>query len=336
MLAAGVAWILSNPALQSRQGVALSQGVAPVVAFIKPRWCFYAAALTAFPTLIVWVAALFLVFQRWLSRVECRAARSHLYALGLAIGGALLLQTSPALALAVLMLASVWLILSRGAAGVGAIWAVPVILGIMTLDYIVRTYLVEASFGMALICGAAVTPMSGIFVTPRTPFLTVARRRWLALLLAIIALGVALCLWPLWSGKIRALQTLSANRQNFAHAITYLIRHPPPAAVPLLVVDYEDLGQVYERDILPLGDEAKAQIQKTMSSESLRAFLAGTEVCVYNVAWWQNHSQVKEAYLLTMNAREEDYLMGMPLQWQPLREWTRGKARAAVYRVRRD
>ncbi|MEI8140036.1 MAG: hypothetical protein WCI03_09225 [bacterium] len=333
MLTGGVLWLLMNPAVQSRQGIPLRQGFDLCSAFIMQRWSFYASCLTAFPTILVWVAVLFLAIQRVLFRSTHDTLNTLVISMGISIAGALFLKMAPNFALLFLISAFPLLILSRHPAGIGAIWAAPALLGILTLEFIVRTYLVETSFGLALICGTAATPLMDRLALLATSRSAQHRKRILMLsATALLALGIGM--HSLLSAKLQALKILSANRQNFADAISFLAHPNEKALAPLIIVDYADMGIVYERDILPLGDGEKALRQKTMTSLSLAAFLPS--IPIHNLEWWNAHPEVMNASLLTLNVREEEFLNGMALRKSLLREWTRQGTRVRLYHITRE
>jgi hypothetical protein len=73
-----------------------------------------------------------------------------------------------------------------------------------------------------------------------------------------------------------------------------------------------------------------------MTSLNLEAFLPPTSIPVHNLEWWQTHPEVKEASLLTLNVREEEFLNGMALRKSILREWARGGTRVRLYHIARD
>lgn len=333
MLAGGVSWILLNPAVQSRQGIPLDQGFNACFSFIMQRWSFYASCLTAFPTIMIWIAVLFLAIHERLCRLKHDTLPLMIMALCLSIGGALSLKMAPNFALLVLMSAFPLMILSRHPAGIGAIWAAPAILGILTLEFIVRTYLVEASFGLALICGISATPLMNRLTLLTTS--TSARHHKKSLLLAATALlAFGLGMHSLLTVKFHALLTLSANRQNFADAISFIARPTDKVPQPLIVIDYADMGLIYQRDILPLGDEEKALRQKTMTSLSLAEFL--TTIPIHNLEWWNANPEVMNASLLTLNVREEEFMNGRPTRKSLIREWTRHGTRVRLYHITRE
>jgi len=334
MLVAGISWILVNPAVQSRQGIPLGQGASDVIAFLMHRWAFYAGSLTAFPAILVLAAALYPLLQKVLSRSTVDPSRSQWIAAGVSVVLTLLLKTVPDLAMLILMLALPLLILSRHPSGVGAIWAAPAILGIMTIDYMVQTYLVEASFGLALICGTSIVPLVDRII-PHVAMRS-GRRKQILAMCACAILALFMGMTPFLSGKLHALRILSANRQNFASAISYLTQARELIPIPLLIIDYSDMGLVYERNILPLGDEEKALRQKTMTSQTLEVFLAPASIPVHNLEWWQTHTEIKEAALLTLNVQEEEFLNGTMPRKRLLREWSHGETHSRLYRIDRD
>jgi hypothetical protein len=335
MLAAGLAWILLNSSLQSRQGIPLDQGAAAIIAFVLARWSYYAGILTTVPAILLWAAVFF-----WLSRAKRLlespgGSRILWISITLSCAAALLLKMAPSVALLVLLLAFPLMVLSREPVGLGAVWAAPALLGIMTLDYTVRTYLVEASFGLALIAGTAMLPL----VDHLSPGLArLARRHLKGALLLVLGggLAVAALMGPLVLRKLHALTLLSANRQNFAGAISYVVQHQSELPAPLIIIDYGDMGLVYERDLIRLPDEEKAMRQKTMTSQSLDLFLSPSALPVRNLDWWQAHPEAPAAALLTMNRHEEAFLDGQPIAKSLLKEWTRGETRLRLYTLSRE
>jgi len=336
MLAAGAAWVILNPALQGRQGIPNESMAVILKSFILPRWNFYAAALTTPSSLIVLVATLFLVFQHLLkSRIKSPIQIICLSLLA-ALCAAFLLKMAPAIALATLITSMTLLLLVSHPAGLGTAGTIPAILGLMTISYVIRTYLVEASFGLALICGLALNECR--LALPLRGMSKASGRMKSVIALAMTALAAfgLLIITPSLSEKISALRLLCANRQTLSMTLDYL-KKSPPLPGPLLVIDYTDMGLLYERDILPMDDRSKAARQKTMSSFSMNAFLQpilGMPVRNFS-SWRTNDFEHAVAVVLTMNPSEETFLEKLPLHAEKLREWIQGDARAALYRIDR-
>lgn len=336
LVAAGALWILLNPSLRSRQGIPGGSLAVAWRTFIQPRWDYYARSFTAPPALIIVAAPIFLVLQRLIRSSGIPVAGRTVLALTAAAVLTLLLKRNPAILLAVLIGASLVLVLLRHPAGLGAVMAVPALLGIMTIGYMIRTYLVEASFGLALACGVAFQECRMAFPAAAFRRHTTRRVKWAVMAAAAGMAALAmLVLFPSFSEKLAALRLLSANRQTLAMAVEYLSDGGNEIPGTLLVIDYQDMGLVYERDILPMRDIEKAARQKTMSSSALHGFLHPiTGIPVRNLAWWNTHEAgAGPATILTMNPAEEEFLAGLSGKATRLREWRYGKARAGLYRL---
>lgn len=336
LLAAGASWILLTPSLRSRQGIPADSLAVAWRTFIQPRWDYYAQSFAAPPSLLIVAAPVFLVIQRLIRSFRLSASLRTAMALAAASILTLLLKANPAILLAVLVGASLALVFLRHPAGLGAVMAIPALLGIMTIGYMVRTYLVEASFGLALACGVALHECRMAFPLDSVFRHTARRVKWAAIVAAGGTAALAmLVLLPSLSEKLAALRLLSANRQTLAMSVEYFSNARGEVPGTLLVIDYQDMGLVYERDILPMRDLEKAARQKTMSSSSLHGFLHPiTGIAVRNLAWWKtNETGTVPAMILTMNPSEEEFLAGLPGKATRLREWRSGKARAGLYRL---
>ncbi len=336
MLVVGASWILMNPSLRSRQGICGEPLAVVWRTFIYPRWTYYAQFFAAPPALIIVAAPMFLVIQLLIYSLRISLAGRAATALAGAAILTLLLRANPAVMLAGLIGVSLVLVLLRHPAGLGSIMAVPALLGIMTIGYMIRTYLVEASFGLAMACGVAIHECRIAF--PVEAICRDAKRRvkWAVIVVAgaIAALAILVVL-PSLSEKLTALRLLSAHRQTLAMSVDYFFNAGSEIPGTLLVIDYQDMGLVYERDILPMRDLEKASRQKTMSSASLHDFLHPiTGIDVRNLAWWKTNTPGSgPATILTMNAAEEEFLARFPGKATRLREWRCGKARAGLYRL---
>jgi hypothetical protein len=332
----GGIWLAANSSLWNRQGISLWQGMGAIADFVAPRWSYYAGVLTAFPTIGVWAAVGFLVSRRLLAGLSVSGPRLLCYSSVLGILAALCLKQVPGVALGLLFAGLLALVVLRDAGGgVGAIWAAPALAGVMSLNYVVRTYLVEPSFGLALICGQAGGVLMEGFAryrgTPASP-----RWKWSILAAGGAAIIAGVALAPMFSRRLDALRNLSHNRQSFGDAIGYILRNGGTPGMPLVVIDYEDMGLDYERDVLPLGDSDKAVLQKTMTSGVLRTYLAPSGVDVRSLGWWKSHPEAREASLVTMNTREEGVLDGLPARKRLTHEWARGTMRVRLYHLSRE
>jgi hypothetical protein len=117
--------------------------------------------------------------------------------------------------------------------------------------------------------------------------------------------------------KLEALHLLSASRQNCRNAVEFVSSHPDAASNTLIVIDYEDMGLNYVRDILPLDDKTKAKRQKSLSSHELDELLqlaGGNDLMVHNLEWFLKSSATDRSSLLVMNNYERDFIDHLPLK----------------------
>lgn len=336
LVAAAALWILLNPSIHSRQG--LSGGLLDSAwhSFITTRWEFYSSSIPKPSLLILVASALFLLTNKLATPIHSLRRRAVI-SLVIALGMSCFLQQMPSAALASLIAVTTLLLLFRHPAGIGIVSAIPAVLGLLTINYTVRTYLVEASFGFALMSGVALHEGFRAFQQPHLP--TPSGR----LNLKVLAPAACICLvafcWtaPSVMAKFEALRLLSANRQTMAMSVKQLVNSQTKLSGPLLVVDYEDMGLTYERDILPLDDKTKAARQKTMTSDSLNSFLQPVSgITAHNLSWWNTNSPSPSvAVVLTMNPFEEDFLQSLPFRITVIQEWTHRDARARLYRIER-
>lgn len=332
----GVGWLTVTGSLASRQGGFSGQTLDEIVEFVASRWSYYAGTLTAAPTFGVWAAVLFLLIHRMWTRVS----RSNLYAFygscAVAIIGTLLLKMVPGVALLVLLAGLSVLVVVRDAGGIGGMWALPALVGVMSVTYVIRTYLVESSFGLALVCGVAGVVCAERFGVCSQSEAACRIRRIIvtATVVGVVIMGGAIA--PRIVRQYGALKDLSDNRRNFGNAVEYVMANTEEIVVPLLVIDYEDMGLKYEQDLLRLPEGEKAVRQKTMTSVALGKYLSPASIVVGNLRWWEEHPEVKQASVLTMNALEEDFLGNLGMRSVVVHEWTRGEMRARLFRLSRD
>jgi hypothetical protein len=106
----------------------------------------------------------------------------------------------------------------------------------------------------------------------------------------------------------------------------------------LVVVDYQDMGQDYVKDILPLADNVKARRQKTMISNEIMEFLnlAGkSDITVRNLSWYKTRREADACHALVMNNHERRYIEALDCRKQI--EYTAGRRGegAWLYRLER-
>ncbi|MGD8718887.1 MAG: glycosyltransferase family 39 protein [Candidatus Zixiibacteriota bacterium] len=326
MLGVGVLWVVLNPYLHGRQLWAGAGGAESFYPYAAARWRFYAAYLYGQFGVLLWVATFYLVLRRLppLSRLD-DAWKSALPLVGGA-ALALALRPIPAVALLVLFAAFVPLLLCRDRATPGVVWFAVPILGLTTISFTVRTYLWEASFGAALVMGVAFSEWVDAAAWRR--WMRSWPRRAAAAALALgVLVGAGIFCGPLIAGKLEVLRVVSDTRRNFRGAAEYLIRDAGGEDLDLVVVEYEDMGLDYHRDILPLADGPKAHRQKTMTGDELGRFLrvAGKEnVRVRDFAWFRRNPAAPNVLIFIMNRGELGYVADTGLRMDVVYSAERG------------
>jgi 4-amino-4-deoxy-L-arabinose transferase-like glycosyltransferase len=315
---AGAMWLLVNPYVFRRQGLELASGFGGVWSFVSQRWRFYANRLSSGAGIIVWIATAFLVGQTYLRGRPHWQGREQFFCLAASVVLSLAIVQVPGIALAVLFALMALLAASRHAATLGAVWSAVPLAGILAISYVVRTYLVEASLGLAMVAGAGLVEIGrAVWGWYRRRHRRVqATFAGLAAVLIVVGLVV---FSPSLSGKVRALHTVSETRQNLRSMVDELARSDLDRALTLVVVEYEDMGLDYVEDILPLSELPKARRQKTMTGDQLQRFLrlAGLpNVEVRNLAWLSENPGDAGVLVLAMNAIERRFLESQDISLQ--------------------
>ena len=329
LIAIGLAALLLNPSLASRQGGFLGEGLAAAAAAAARRWRFYSG-------LVVSGAGAAAVGVAWYSAWRALAGRAigPYLPLGVCLAAAWFLRGAPSAAVALLLASvAVHAVLRRRESAAGVWFALP-LLGLTSISFVVRTYLFEAAFGLALFTGLVLADVA------REVAESLPRRRVrAAAAAAAVAAGVVAAL--VFAGprfleavdrKADTVALVVAARQNFRAVVTALLARRSPGAT-LVVVDYTDMGLDYARDIVPLPDGEKAHRQKTMAAAELAAFLrvAGRpDYKVITLSEFLIRPPGAEALLVVMNRTEEAFLTRQPLERRVLVEARRSGEIAAL------
>ena len=324
---ASALWLLATGSLASRVAGGDAGGAAPAPSVILERWSFYASTLGGGGLLLV------LLLSAAFAATVCRSARGRIVLfVALAVAG-LLLRRIPGLWLAAVLCVVAVVALRNPKLRIGAAWFAVPLCGIMVISYVVRTYLVEAAFGAGVL-------MTSILDTFERPRLSGLRRRLSARTIAAAA-GVAIVLGGLAlvmvarSSKFEALRTLSASRVATGRAVEWMLENRDGHRV--VIVTYDDMGVVYERDFLPLPDLDKARVQKCLTGAGdLKGLLdlhGGRPIEVSSLKEFLADAAVSEARVFVATRREKEFLDAQPVKKELLHEIRNDRAYAAVYLV---
>ena len=331
LLAVGAAAAVLHPSLHGRRGALLVGGWGGLAAFVGERWQAYSSHLISGVGAGLVALALLGVWLHLRPRHGPRSLTIWIPAVA-AAGAAVLLRGVPSIATAVMVGALLAQVGLRRREGVGAVWFAVPLVGLLTIDFVVRTYLFEAAFGLALVAGATLVGLLSEVWADR-------RRMPKALVLVLtLALGLAAAVaTPRLADHLRtrltALELVSAARLNFRDMVAALLAPAcPPDAI--VVVDYGDMGLDYTRDILPLPDIEKARRQKTMMTHELAAFLGvagGHPREVMTLSAFMRLPPGTRALLVVMNSTEDALVHTLLLQQRVLVERVRRGELARVY-----
>ncbi len=310
LISIGFVALVLNPSLAGRQGGYLDNGLAAAAAAAR-RWRFYSGCVVSGAGVAAVGVALYSAWRVLAGRAG-RAIGPYL-PLGLSLGIAWAVRGRASLAVGLLVASvGVHLVLRREESAAGVWFALP-LLGLLSISFMVRTYLFEAAFGLALFVGMVLAGVANEVADRVRRF----RVRQVAAAAAAIAavLVVALALGgPRFVDMIdRRADTVAlvvAARQNFRTVVTPLLDRKLPGAT-VVVVDYPDMGLEYARDIVPLPDGEKARRQKTMAAPELASFLrvAGRpELKVIALSEFLLQPVGTEALLVVMNRAEDAFL----------------------------
>jgi hypothetical protein len=331
LMVAAVVIALVHPSLRARQ-VTLGAAWSDLVRAVGVRWGEYSAqlfsgvgaGLAALVVLSVWGAA-----NRRLGR-----GRQPALALAAALAAALFAQRFPSWGGVLLVTGLAALVVLRRREGVGAVWFVVPFTGLTTVTFVVRTYLFEAAFGLALVAGPVLAEWGGG---------AWRRARRAPRAAALVCSAVVIAAVPLLGGRVlgasraqlATLRLVSNSRLNFRDAAATVAREAPHWS-RVAVVDYADMGLDYARDILPLPDVGKAQRQKTMMSGELAAFLAVAgrpDLKVVTASELVRLPSGAGALLVVMNRTEDAFAATLPIARHLVFEAVRDGEAAMVYRV---
>lgn len=330
----GMIWLLASPASSSRQGILDAGTLAGAFEYASQRWNFYAGHLMAHGGFLLWTSAFFLLGTSLLGRRRSKVFLALLL-LVVAAGASFLLRKEPGIALGLLLAAGVLTSVLRREVAPGMAWGFLPLLALMGVNGHVRTYLVECSFGFAIVLGLA-----GDEIARSLPLF---RRVQPSRVLKIAGGVAALALFALAASsgpaksKLRALEIVSANRQNFRDITEHLVAHPPSPGTRIAMVNYSDMNLGYRRGIVSMPDEQKGGLQKTIEPHAIPLWLRlnglpDIEVFVTMKDYLEDRPD--SCYLWIMNNHEKEYVDGLELEMNLLFEASRSGEGAWLYRLR--
>lgn len=310
LLLSGLGWMLLTPFIQGRLWSAGSAGGRELGALMSERWSYYASVLLSEAGILIWISSFYLVILGLLPRDAETRARRRLIVLAVSAVLSLILRSHPKTALIVLVLSFLPILAKRLPVSIGVVWFAVPLAGILVSSFMVKTYLTEASFGMAITVGIA---LHDIFSMAGAP-LPRSSPRYKGILVtvtsAILLIGLSV-IGSRIGRKIEALRVMSGNSQNLRDMVDYIAANFPKEHVSLIVLNYGDLGISHREDVLPLDDLTKAHAKKTLSSADFRRLLhmAGrTNIDVHGLKWFLTSDEMRGSFVVVMNAKEDAFI----------------------------
>ncbi len=334
ILGFGIAWVIGTPSLRRRLAFSPSVGLPAVVDFLASRLRFYGRELLAGGGALVWIASLYLALTAWAERRRTVPQVWYYLFLAVALAAALLATWAPHWGLALLFLSFALIAAVRAPASAAAVWAVLPLIGILTVGMMTRAYLVEASFGLAALVGVAAVEFLERLVRDLQRLRPIFARATWVVLLALLCVAVSVEV-PALRVRLHTLSVVSAVRQNFRDAVLFARDHLDSEGHHLIVVDYDELGIRYGRDLYGAGDIHRARSQKTMLGPEVQVLLrlfGAAHVEVRNLEWFRE-SAAGHVFFFAMNRSERDYILALGLELDLVYEVERGGEGAWVYRL---
>lgn len=337
LLGIAILWIAFNRHLGGRKGVDFSSGLQAVAAFLVERLAFYGRYLTSDLGIIIWISTLFLGLRCLIGGSQGQPLR-HLYLpLVLSIIVSAAIMPADSMAPILLFLAFIPILARRRRESAAVLWFALPFAGITTLIFMNRTYMLEASFGIAIVVGAGLAEIwSGLAADLRR-----LRPRVKRLILVVTTVVACLCVVTVGrgvGGKLEALQVVSEKRRNFREVFDFIRSNPSELRGHLVLIEYEDMGTSLDH-VLARGDLEKAHLQKTMDTvDNLQRFMsvAGAgEVPIHNLQWFLENENVEECALFVMSSHEQEFLDGLDLTKELLYAAERTREAAYLYAVKR-
>ena len=306
----GLAYFILNQNIKNRQGISFSSGLYEIVIFIYQRWIFYAQHLTANLRIIILISTLYLSIKTFIIVKSNSFYSNSYFILTLCIIVSLILKQFPSIALLTIFVASFPILKKRKKISLAIIWFALPLFGYMTISFINRTYLVESSFGAAIIIGFAINEFlinnhNNLKIYPKH-----LKTIILSILIVISCLTLSMFAYK-FREKINALNILSANRLNMRDMINYISINLNEKNTYISVIDYKDMEISSYLDIRPLDDLEKAQRQKVFGKAGIQMLLQVADkhnIKVKNFTWFVKNKTVKNKYLLVMNNYEIKFL----------------------------
>jgi hypothetical protein len=316
-----------------------SEGVHEKIAFIHKRWSFYSGHLLSNFGILIWFSVFYLSFRSIFLFRNDNTDKSFYIPLIAAISISLILRPFHDAALLFLFIAFIPLVLKRHKVSFAFIWFAISLLGFIKIPFMSRTYLTDASLGIAIVMGVAVSDIMSNLNVLRLRLPPRIIRVILPASLAVLCLGIFSFTLKI-KDKIDVLYVVSANRVNYKNMMDFISANLKEDDTSILVVDYEDMGINYFDDIHHLDDLNKARLQKVMKLgsyiERWLRLLGKNNIRIYNLEWFYNNHDIDKSFLMAMNNHEINFVEGLNLTKEIVYESEKDGERAIMFYVQKN
>ena len=310
LAALGLVWILLTPFVHGRLEGGPGPGLSGLAIMALPKWRFYSGILLSDLGILIWISSVYLALKYALSGDASPGIKRMGFLLLLSVGLSLVSEQFQDFALLILFASFVPILIKRRDESFGVVWFAVPLSGIMVSSYMFRTYLAEASFGIAIVIGL----VSHEIIVSIRPVVRRLPHKFVTFFM--LGAGVVVCagIWtarPLIMTKFEALRIISGASQNMESMIEYISKNYAEEPVTLVIVNYDDMGIRPDEDLPHMDDLEKARRKKTLSSVDMRRLLkvAGNEnVVACGLSTFLEHEEFKEGLLLVMNNFEKDFI----------------------------
>ncbi len=330
MLGVGTIGIIISPLSNESSNI---RTITNAIHHIYQRWDFYSMHLVKDFGVLIWIATFYLIIKNLINKMDLKRVFYPLFALSIIIS--LTLKQFNNLALLILFITFIPLLIKRTGESIAIVWFSVSLLGFMLISFTSRTYLTDASFGISIIVGIALSDIT-LNIGSQLKELQSKRLKVVLSILSIILFLIGMTgFMYIIQDKVKAAYVVSATRQNFKDVIRFISNNINDNGT-IIVLDYTDMGIDYYKDIHPLNDLKKAHRQKTMEIETLgRLFrVMGKEnIGIHNLRWFLEDNNVNATLLFTMNSYEAKYVESLNLNKNVIYQVERGDEKAVLYHL---
>ncbi|MBN2029294.1 glycosyltransferase family 39 protein [bacterium] len=315
----GIIYVLFKPYIHYRQGVNFFSDIFEGMAFIMDRWHIYSDFLISGPGILILITTIFLTTKCLLNTKASIERKKFLLILVISTVISILLSFYTEWASVVLFLCLFILAMKRHRTLVGTMWFAFSFLGILTITFIIRTMLIEASFGIVIVAAAAMNDIIDYFGAEWKQFSEKIKIICYVCISLILISSTYLFGIGFFNRYVKILRIVSASRQNLGNAIDYMIENIHEEPSFLFIINYEMMDMKRE-DVYFLPDYLKAQRMKTMNKDDLRRMfylLKNEHIRVIGLGEFLGNVEnelPENSYLLTMNNYENDFIQNLPIR----------------------